>query len=185
MTNIKVLKRTPLSPEQLQSFYRSIVDDELKVVFMNNIGDSETIQTLFDRNHFVLYIPVNSETDGHFISMFRNKNGIYFNDSYAHTPKEIYDNIMAMGRVTLDKKLFNLLRDSGENVYCNRVLYQTLSSEVSNCGRYAVACCLWNYEYNGIDFDLDKYHQHLLQFMRQHDYKDYDNAIVKITEHLV
>ena len=92
---------------------------------------------------------------------------------------------MSMGRVTLDKKLFDLLRDSGENVYCNRILYQTLSSDVSNCGRYAVSCCLWNYEYNGIDFDLDKYHEHLLQFMRQHDYKDYDNAIVKITEYLV
>ena len=187
MVNIKELKREPLSPEQLQTFYQSITNEPLKIVYFNDIGNNETIDTLFDRNHFVLFIPVNSETDGHFISMFRNSKGIHWNDSYAHTPKELYNNITNMGHVTLNTRLFELLRTSNEPVYSNRVLYQTLSSEVSNCGRYSVACCLWNDEYvkAGIDFDLDTYHGKILDFMRTNNYKDYDNAITKLTSLLV
>lgn len=193
MVNIKTLKREPLSPEQLQNFYESVTGEQLKVVYWNNIADNETIDSLFSGNHIVLFIPVNSETDGHFISMFRNGKGIHWNDSYAHTPKELYNNITNMGHVKLSTKLLDLLRASNEPVYSNRVLYQTLSSEVSNCGRYSVACCLWNNEYvkAGIDFDLDAYHSKILDFMRSsgahrktNNYKDYDDAITKITEYL-
>ena len=184
---INKLKSTALSPEQLKKFYREVTGKDLKVLFLNEIAENDTVESLFSTGCFVLFVPIHSENNGHFVSMWRNRNGIYWLDSYANTPKQLLNIIDRIGKVTPNKNLFRIIRESGEAVYSNTVLYQTKTETVSDCGRFAVTACIWAttaIENNKL-FTLVDFNDLMVKFMRESNIMDYDDAIVEITIGLV
>lgn len=76
----------------------------VKIIQLNVVCNSkETIDEILNENNdmAILYIPVLSKYNGHFISIFESSDGrnVYFCDSYGSSPKELLDIIDELGYV--------------------------------------------------------------------------------------
>ena len=187
MSNIQILKATPLSPDQLKDYYKRETNETLKVVLINSIKESDTIDSIFGKNNcFILFLPVLSTYNGHFVSLFRTNKGIFFFDSYGNTPKKLLENINNLEKVKVRNTLFKIIAQGNVPCFYNTVLYQTKTEEVADCGRYSVANCVLftlhqkqNKEYNLLTFN-----KKIIEHMKEHNLKDYDDAITDITKDL-
>ena len=184
---IKKLKSTALRPESLQTFYRDVMNKDLKIIFVNNSNDVNTIEDIFENNCCVVFLPVSDEYVGHYISMWRNNGVVYVFDSYGNSVKELLSEIESMGHVTINRKIFEIIKNSNDKVYVNTLNYQTKDDNVADCGRYAVSACIWSETAveKGTTFTLNDYHENLIQFMRENKVKDYDDAVTMITKDMV
>ena len=80
----------------------------------------------------LLYTP-NSPTEGHWVCLFRNKDGIHFFDSYGDKPDNEED---LNGQEPLLTELF---KDSGLPIYYNTKRYQKRRQNIATCGRHCIA----------------------------------------------
>ena len=186
MSTIRQLKGTALSPDQLKNYYKEQTGETLKVIMLNQVNPNDTINEIFSHGCLVLFIPVMSSYNGHFVSLFRTKQGIYFLDSYANTPKGLFETIEDLGKVHLKTHLFEIIRKSGENVYNNTILYQSKTEDIADCGRFAVINCILFTKFKRVNkiYDLNIFNNKLIEFMKENNLKDYDDAIVYLTSGL-
>lgn len=183
MDPLRNLKATPLSPEQLKAFYKKETNRELKVVILNSIKEGDRIDTIFDQGCFVLFIPVMSSFNGHFVSLFRTREGIFFLDSYANTPKNLFKTIEDLGKVQLKTQLFEIIKNSKEQCYYNPILYQSKTEQVADCGRFAVVNCILFTKHQEQDkqYNLVTFNNKIIEYMKAHRIADYDDAITALT----
>jgi len=186
MDPLRNLKATPLSPEKLKAFYKKETNKELKVVMLNSIKEGDTIEAIFDQGCFVLFIPVMSSFNGHFVSLFRTREGIFFLDSYANTPKNLFKTIEELGKVQLKTQLFEIIRNSEEHCYYNPILYQSKTEQVADCGRFAVVNCILFTKHQEQDkqYNLVTFNNKIIEFMKTHQIADYDDAITALTQNI-
>lgn len=173
-------KSKPLDFKALERFYKKNTNKDLKIIVINEISENSTIETLFDQGCFVLYVPIKDQYSGHFVSMFKNNNKIYYLDSYGNTPKYLLD---LSFHPEQNKPFFEIIKNSGLRVIYNTVKYQTLSSKVDDCGRYSVFNCVLYQQYKETnrDYDLKTFHDVIVKYLTQYGYKDYDDAITRLT----
>ena len=133
-----------LSFEDIQKIMLNATGREVKIIELNSVCKSkETIDEILNKNNdcAILYIPVLSETNGHYVSIFESEDGnsIYFCDSYGNSPKELIDLINSLGFVVDKKCLFVQMEQKYKNGFMNIIKYQTEANGVASCGRYACA----------------------------------------------
>jgi hypothetical protein len=80
----------------------------------------------------LLYTP-NSPTEGHWVCLFRNKDGIHYFDSYGDKP-DTEDDLNGQ-----EPLLTQLLSESQLPVFYNTKRYQKLRTDIATCGRHCIA----------------------------------------------
>lgn len=183
MSLTKKMVSTPLSFDDLNKMYYKATKKNLKIIVLNTVSPKDSIDSLFDRGCFVLYIPVLSEYNGHFTSFFRTKNGIYFMDSYGNTPKKLFEIIDRNKNKTT---IFDIIKKSGIPFYCNNIDYQTQSESITDCGYYSVINCIWYTQFmqKGKSYDLNTFYSLLTNFMRTRKIVDADIGIVEVAKQI-
>lgn len=186
MNTLRKLEATPLSPDELKRMYKRATGSDLKVIMLNSVRPTDTINNIFNSGCIVVYIPVLSSYNGHFVSLFRNEKGIFFCDSYGNTPKDLLNIINAMGKVNDHNTLFKIILNSGIPCYYNNVDYQAHSDNISDCGRYSVLNCIW-YTLNkrkNTYYDLNNFFSLLTTHKNNNNLQTYDDAVAFITKDL-
>ena len=93
------------------------------------------------KNGCVLFLPVTSALNGHYVSMFMRGNTLYYTDSYGfdvRTDISKASYILRQKEQTFLSRLLIKFMDKGGNLEMNPYGYQKLSQNSSTCGRYAV-----------------------------------------------
>lgn len=176
---IDIKKAEPLDFNSLETFYKEHTGKELKIIVIDELKD-KTVDTIFDEGCFVLYVPVNGQYSGHFVSMFRANNKIYYLDSYGNTPQYL----IKMSYEPQDNRpFFKIIKDSKIKVIYNTVKYQTLASNVDNCGRYSVLNCVLYQQHKeqGKFYDLGTFYDIVVANLKKYGYKDFDDIITRLT----
>lgn len=162
---LKTLMSTSLSPEELRRLY---LPKHIKVVMYDDVI-KHPLEDLFKfDNCFVLFYPNEKNADGlingHYVSVVRNGNTIYFYDSYGDKPDTSQKT--SLQRAELYKERHNsLIRrfiETGYNIDYNNHKHQSDKGGISTCGRHSLMRCL------NSDLSNDEYHQLIKQLSKKH-----------------
>lgn len=187
MEKLLKLQSIPLTPQQLKDIYKKRTKLDLKVIDINKVPANATIEDLFDTGCFVLFVPVMSEYNGHYISMFINKinqsdtDAIFILDSYGNTPKELIEIIKKLGHVEINTNLFEIIKKSKLPVYCNKKNLQTQDESIADCGRFALTNCIFYEMFKDKGYDLDEFFDLLKVLGDKYKLDDADDIVTKFT----
>lgn len=184
LATLREFEGTALSFDDLQQIMKNATGLKAKIVQLNNIKANQRIHDIFGMyNAIIIYIPVLSKFNGHYVCGFIENNNLYFIDSYGNSPAQLLRTINNMGNVKDSSTLFRIMRDSGLTGYMNTVDYQSHSPSVSCCGRYATSVLIMRHmcHKNGVTFDLNRYNSMITKYKNDNNYKSYDDAITAFT----
>lgn len=178
-----------LSFEDIQKIMKNSIGKTVKIIKLNDMcASKETIDEVLNENNdmAILYIPILSEYNGHFCSIFESHDAssIYFMDSYGSSPNGLMNIINDLGYVVSKTCLFNQMREKYRNGFMNTVQYQTKTGGVSDCGRYACANLIFKYEadMNGEVYDLNVFYKRMLELNKIYKTNDFDNSVTIFTQ---
>lgn len=171
--------------DDLQKIMQNAIGRKTKIVKLNSVKDNQSIGDIFGpHKEIIIYIPVESAYNGHYVCSFIEGNNIYFSDSYGNSPSKLMQQIRSIGKVNNSMALFQIMLDSGLTGYMNVVDYQSHSPQVSDCGRYATSVLIMREicHRNNEPFDLNRYHAMLSTYKNKNNLNTFDDAVTKFTE---
>jgi len=122
----------------------SLSDSDLKrlipnvnIIKYNDLANYNNIDELLQGKPTIILFELTENNNGHWISIFKNNNTIYFFDSYGI---KIEDQKKYMNKQFFRKinYLSKMLKDSPYKVDYNANKYQEMSDNISTCGRHCV-----------------------------------------------
>lgn len=175
---------TALSPEQLQKIMVKATGQKTKMIFLDKVKETDTVDSLFDAKNqdSIIYSPVSSKWNGHFQAMYRDKQTktIYWMDSYGHTPAYLFQLVeQEYGRKD-NPNLYKILNQSGYKLIMNTYEYQGEELQC-DCGRYSTSLLILKRRY-GPNFNFDTYFKLLTEFMKKNKLNSYDEAVTVFTQ---
>ena len=128
----------PLSDDEIEKFFGS---KKANIVQLNDITPKyNSINEVFgEYNHIILFIATTSPTNGHWIAIVRNSNGIYWMDSLAMKPLNVLNLLKKYGYHLNGQTTYilKLIASSKQPFRWNNIRYQINNTDVNTCGRYA------------------------------------------------
>ncbi len=122
----------------------SLSDSDLKrlipnvnIIKYNDLANYNNIDELLQGKPTIILFELTENNNGHWISIFKNNNTIYFFDSYGI---KIEDQKKYMNKQFFRKinYLSKMLKDSPYKVDYNDTQYQEMSDNISTCGKHVV-----------------------------------------------
>jgi len=168
---LEVIEEKPMGDNDIKTYFPGA-----KIILYNQLNDLEHIDELLpnDKSYAFLLIE-DSPNKGHWVSLDKLKNQINFFDSYGGAPDSQLKWISMDKRQELgqaDKRLTQLLKQSGYKVNYNPVKYQQKDSDIQTCGRH---CCM-RIKKLLEGKDLDGYHKFMEQ-SKASSGMDYDEIV--------
>jgi hypothetical protein len=120
-----------------------ILEPDTKIITYPEFGHMESIDEAFDSlGRCVFLFLTQSESSGHWLTMFKRPEGIFYFDSYGEKPEAqrewlTEEQLEDLGEA--EPYLMNLLKASGYKVYWNTHRYQKEKDDYNSCGRWCVA----------------------------------------------
>ena len=119
------------------------LDGKTKIVLYTDLDKFKNIdELLHPHDNVVLLFQTTSQTFGHWTCLFKNKNIIYFFDSYALQPDQQIQFSPFLQKATERYILSNMLKTSGYLIKTNKTPYQHVSfkkhTEPNTCGRHCI-----------------------------------------------
>lgn len=189
MSDIKELIGKALSFEDIQRIMKNAIGKEVKIIQLNAMCNArQTIDEILNENNdmAILYIPVLSEYNGHYVSIFEGKDAksVYFLDSYGNSPNDLLQIINNLGYVVDKKCIFEQMRNKYKNAYMNTIQYQTQENGVSDCARYSCANLIFKYlsDKENKPYDLNIFYKYMLDLNKKYNTKDFDISVTLFTE---
>lgn len=157
-----IKKREPLymSSDDLKRYFPNTNDDK-PIIKYSELANCKSIYDILptDKSFKVILIEQRRNT-GHWVCVSRNKNIIYFFDSYSNKPDGQLRYITSFWRKMLgcdDTHLTNLLKPTllkGRKVVYNKNRLQSLKSGSGTCGRWVI---LWLHMSLELGYNLDEF----------------------------
>jgi hypothetical protein len=175
MPDLAQIKGYALSNDDIQE----ILEPDTKIITYPQFGTMNHIDEAFDAlGRCIFLFLTTGPTTGHWLTMFKRKEGIEYFDSYGERPEEQRkwvepDMLEELGEG--EPYLMNLLRSSGYRVYSSTVPYQSDRSDVATCGRWAVARLICK------DFSNKQFYDLVREQMRAQDLKSPDDWVALFT----
>lgn len=120
-----------------------ILEPDTKIISYPEFGNMSHIDEAFDKlGRCVFLFLTESPTSGHWLTMFRRQNSIYYFDSYGEKPEAQREWISEEQLEALGEEepyLKKLLMDSHYKVYWNTHQYQKERQDYNSCGRWCTA----------------------------------------------
>ena len=166
---------------------RKILGKSFKLVMYPDLaGYNDINQILSQQNdYFVLYFETTSKTQGHYECIFRYGNNYHFWDSYG---LGVSDDKKYIEKATLIKlnefkpylpDLINKSVANGDKWDYNLIDYQSWKNDVATCGRHVCTRILNRH------LTEKQYYDYLLQYIKQNNLHNFDEAVTKITSKMV
>lgn len=156
-----------------------ILEPDTKVFAYPRFAEMSHIDEAFDKlGRCVFLFLTQSETSGHWACIFKRKNYIEYFDSYGKKPE---DQRNWISQEQLDRLgegepyLWNLLRNSGYQVYYSTYPYQSDRDDINTCGRHAVARLICK------DLSNKEYYNLVMSEMKAHKLKSPDDFVALFT----
>lgn len=166
--NTEQVMKSPMSDILITKYFNG----RPNIVQMAEISRMTHLNQLFKGyDHAVIFVAVNSPTDGHWQFIYKNGDELHFFDSYGMGPTELVRRVNNFNQTdNLDILIKNSIYKS--NAWKNDVKYQK-DGEPQTCGRYISLCFILRYIYNkrGLPFDGTIYYK-----IMQHLKKSFKNA---------
>lgn len=179
--SIRDLMSMGLTPQDLKFIYRKYKNIDLPVIMYNDIIKSNSIDELFNKNKsncLVIYYPLDSDGSfGHYTSIIRHPNKIYYYDPYSFKPDHIkkfsykYRNQLYNEP---NNTLIKLLLNSNYNIDFSHYKHQKSSPKIATCGRWSILRCLRD------DLTNDKFNELVKKLKKSTKSKSNDETITKI-----
>jgi hypothetical protein len=126
---------------------RSLLGGNIKVTTYPDLEKLSHLNELFDsKGRAVLFIPQQSERQGHWVCLIKNGREIEFFDPYGEPPEAQKDTVpkSKLEQMRMNEpQLARLLDDSGYRILFNKVQLQQLKDDVQTCGRHCVTRLLY------------------------------------------
>jgi hypothetical protein len=173
--------RNPISNVDINKYLKNV-----NIVNYSDLGNYETITDLLPKqiDAVVLFVKTMSNSMGHFCSIMRNKNNIYYFDSYGlRVDKNLMFQKSKYIRKELDQNiphlsyLFNQAIKNGFKIFFNEVKYQddNKSFGSATCGRHSVYRILKHFE----GYTPLEYKKHIESLVEKYELKP-DFIITKL-----
>ena len=153
-----------ISSDDFSRFFNNF--DMNKIMKYSELENYSSITDLLpDQFDYRFILIEEKRNSGHWTVLVRNKNNIYYFDSYGVRPDGQWKYISNFIRTMLNQdsndltKLLNHAKKEGFNVESNKVKYQSDADGVSTCGRYCICFVKMielNYNLNSFENFLDK-----------------------------
>jgi hypothetical protein len=175
MVDLAQIKGYALSNDDIQT----ILEPDTKIITYPQFATMSHIDEAFDAlGRCIFLFLTTGPTTGHWLTMFKRKEGIEYFDSYGERPEAQRkwvepDMLEELGQG--EPYLMNLLRSSGYRVYSSTVAYQSDRSDVATCGRWAVARLICK------DFSNKQFYDLVREQMREQDLKSPDDWVALFT----
>lgn len=177
MEKINKIIVNPLSDVLIKKYF----DGHANIVTMEDISHMVSINQLFrGYNHAVIFVAVNSPTDGHWQLIYKSFETLHFFDSYGMKPTELITKLNKNNTYGQNKNLDNLIIKSqyAKKSYYNDVKYQS-DGKSQTCGRYVAINFLLLHIYNkkNIPYDGTVFYRIMQHFQTQFKTKSYDKIV--------
>jgi hypothetical protein len=169
---IKEIEHEPMDDGDLRYY----LGDNLRLLTYRELNNYNTIEDLLpdNKSHVIILYPVISEVNGHYCTIYRLNDVIYYSCSYGmkvDAPLSFNDKYK-----DTPKKLSQLLNKSYFPVYFNTICFQDKKdSKIATCGSYAIFFILCMLEFNA---NLGESIQLLQTLKTQNDNLSYDDIVV-------
>lgn len=159
--------RAPMSNTLISKYF----DNRANIKSLIDISQFQSLSQVFHSgqyNHVVIFVAIDSETQGHWICMFINSGALYYFDSYGDYPLQVLDEMVKRGDDlwNQDKNLLRLIQNSQfkEHFYYNNFQYQQDGGSIQTCGRYVTLVLVLNSIFTKAKqhFDFEKLNQIML-----------------------
>lgn len=128
-----------------KKFKRNI--DQIKIMVYSGLNDVENMLDVLPKEVSACFILLRtSEQSGHWTSLCRNGNNIYYFDSYGVAPDGELSRIAKNVRYELDESQRNIIRlirtiPSGFIFSYSNTQFQAYSESVNTCGKWSFVFC--------------------------------------------
>lgn len=172
--NTNAVVKSPMSDTLISKYFNG----RPNIVQMAEVSQMTTINQIFKGyDHAVIFVAVNSPTDGHWQFIYKNGHELNFFDSYGMGPTDLVKKVKGFGQNT---NLETLIQNSQfrNNAYKNNVKYQN-DGEPATCGRYVSLCFILKYIYNkrGLGFDGSIYYKIMTHLKKMFKGESYDKIV--------
>jgi len=169
--HLEQIEETPMGDDDIRTYFPNA-----KVIAYKKLNDVGSIQELLPKDKSYLFMLIeDSPNKGHWVCMNRINNTIEFFDSYGGAPDSQLKWIPEEQREMLgqgDKRLTQLLKNSGMKVNYNPFKYQEEDFDIQTCGRH---CCL-RIKTMLDGKNLDGYHKYMNE-MKDSSGMNYDEIV--------
>tara|TARA_R110000868_G_scaffold122098_2_gene323677 strand:+ start:116 stop:646 length:531 start_codon:yes stop_codon:yes gene_type:complete len=174
METLTEIKETPLSNEDI-----NIMLNGTKIFKYPDLEDMNSIDEIFDdQGRAVMLFLTKDENTGHWISLHKKENIIYYFDPYGYDVDEEKELIPDYKLEELNQEqpfLMDLFKKSKYKVYSNQYAFQNRNAKnVNTCGRHCVVRLIYK------NLDLDDY----LDMIKSSGYTP-DNFVSKLTYKII
>ena len=176
----KTLITNPMSDLLIKKYF----DGKANIKTLEQISNFNTFdEVMGSYSHCIIFLALEQQNDGHWLSLFINSGNLYYFDSYGKLPlyelKQIYNlNDPTWGQ---NFNLIKLIQTSKykNKFYYNDVQYQQNGKDIATCGRLAIMPCILNIMYikKHEKFDLKTFYN-LMQYWKNKMHKNYDEISV-------
>src|SRR5690606_38957134 len=143
------------SPIEINKFFQRVFKKNIKMVDVKDVElNNYTLDDLFNNdirnlrcsinNHpgdylndiLILFVPVNSDYNGHYQMICKRNSRVYFFDSYGHNYMNLINKVnkSKITPVKMNDNFGKLVIESGYKIISNKFAYQTNELEDSTCG---------------------------------------------------
>ena len=174
METLTEIKETPLSNEDI-----NIMLNGTKIFKYPDLEDMNSIDEIFDdQGRAVMLFLTKDENTGHWISLHKKENIIYYFDPYGYDVDEEKEFIPDYKLEELNQEqpfLMDLFKKSKYKVYSNQYAFQNRNAKnVNTCGRHCVVRLIYK------NLDLDDY----FDMIKSSGYTP-DNFVSKLTYKII
>ena len=182
MSNKNLRLEDALTNQQIEHEFRRL-HENANIVYLSNFNYKNLDELFNGTNHVIIFVSTVSINSGHWQLLLRNKNNLFFFDSYGHNfSKLLHDVFQMYGENAYNQtyQLGELLQGSELPVYMNTVQYQEKNQEIETCG-YHCLCCFSVFLSMPEEFTFELYNKFMNNYKKAHKLKTYDDVAVMVT----
>lgn len=183
-------KRNALTPVAINAYFKRGFNKNIRVVDVQHVVMGEySLNDLFTKDIkkykcsinnnkgsyikdvLILFIPVNSEFNGHYQMLCKKNNTIYFFDSYGNVYNSLLKKVnnSESTPVEINNNFAQLVLNSNLAIMSNVFPYQTNSTDDSTCGYHSSIVA--DYFLTNKDPDFNKYYEYISNTVNKDKFK--------------
>ena len=180
------IKQHGISNGKIERYFEQHLKTTPNIVYLSKFEGINTLEDVFrGGDHAVIHVATSGPYIGHWQILLRDKNQLYFFDSYGNPFSKLLKDVFRMYGANAwgqSYKLGELISKSGLKCDINRHKFQSPDSDTESCG-YHIACVYAVFKglsLDNIKFDFNKYKQILDKYKACNKLRNYDDVVIEI-----
>ena len=150
---VKEVIKAPMSSDLIDKY----LDGQSNIIKLSDTNQMTDIEQVFNGHDHVIILLEWGPQVGHWVALMKNKDKIYYFDSYGRNPF-IYVKNDEYKRFNQNTHILDLIKNSKykDNFYYNDEKYQAKEEDVATCGRWCLLSIILNKLIPNFDLNMFK-----------------------------